>query len=107
MASRQATAHVDPMNGWKFGPGRLMMTSGVSYWLSEMPQVRDEVWRMVLRHIRGDWGDVSEGDRAENERALDAGDRLMSVYAATDGTRVWIITEWDRSVTTVLFPEEY
>lgn len=59
------------------------------------------------RHQAGDWGDVGPEDRAANDRALTDGDRLLSAYLTDGGTKVWIITEWDRSVTTVLLPEEY
>jgi len=59
------------------------------------------------RHARGDWGDLDEHDLQENERALKEGSRLFSAYGARDGTKFWIITEWDRSVTTVLLPEDY
>lgn len=58
------------------------------------------------RHAAGDWGDVCEQDRRANEEALKSGLRLMSVYKIGDGA-VWIITEADRSVTTVLLPEDY
>jgi hypothetical protein len=59
------------------------------------------------RHCRGDWGDVGKEDWQANERALKHGERLLSVYHATNGTRIWIVTEWDRSVTTILLPEDY
>jgi hypothetical protein len=58
------------------------------------------------RHVRGDWGDVPPEDAAENEFAVSRRLRLMSSYVVA-GERVWIITEADRSVTTVLFPSEY
>lgn len=57
--------------------------------------------------MTGDWGDVSDKDRVENELALQEGDRLFSVYMKEGQPKLWIITEWDRSATTVLFPEEY
>ena len=59
------------------------------------------------RHQTGDWGVVGPEDWAANDRALTDGDRLLSSYLTGGGTKVWIITEWDRSVTTVLLPEEY
>jgi hypothetical protein len=67
----------------------------------------DEVQRALLRHANGDWGDVCEEDRLINEQALIEEDRLFSVYHAASGQKFYIITEWDRSVTTVLLPEEY
>lgn len=68
---------------------------------------RDEVGAALARHAAGDWGDVCEDDRQANETALQNGTRLLSVYRARAGTRFWVITEADRSVTTVLLPEEY
>ena len=61
----------------------------------------------LVRHIAGDWGDVDEDDRRENELSLQHGFRLLSAYTLNSGTKIWIITEADRSVTTVLLPEEY
>ena len=59
----------------------------------------------LYRHQRGDWGDVGREDGQANERALKQGERLLSVYRTTaDGTKFWIITEHDRSLTTVLLP---
>ena len=61
----------------------------------------------VRRHQAGDWGDVSEDDAQANEYALTQDLPIVSAYALKDGTRLWIITEGDRSATTVLLPEEY
>ena len=62
---------------------------------------------LLDRHIRGDWGELCEDDRRMNAEALPSGGRLLSAYALPDGTRVWIITEADRSATTLLLPHEY
>jgi len=62
---------------------------------------------LLDRHVRGDWGDLCEEDRQMNAEALSAGGRLLSAYALPDDTRVWIITEADRSATTLLLPHEY
>jgi hypothetical protein len=59
------------------------------------------------RHANGDWGECGEEDWQENELSLEQGFRLMSVYRDRDGTKFWIITEADRSATTVLLPEDY
>ena len=61
----------------------------------------------LYRHQHGDWGEAGKADRQANERALKHGERLLSVYKTADGTKFWIITEWDRSLTTVLLPEDY
>ena len=65
-----------------------------------------DVQQGLSRHARGDWGEVCPEDREENELSLKEGFRLMSVYQSGD-KRFWIITEADRSVTTVLMPEDY
>ena len=59
------------------------------------------------RHARKDWGDVCEADRTENELSLQEGFRLLSAYRDRNGVKFWIITEADRSATTVLLPEDY
>jgi len=61
----------------------------------------------LSRHLRGDWGDVCQDDKAENKLSLKYGFRLMSSYQITDAEKLWIITEGDRSVTTLLLPTEY
>ena len=60
----------------------------------------------LIRHAAGDWGDVYPDDAVANNDALKNGDRLLSVYGPTN-RQFWIITEADRSVTTVLMPEDY
>ena len=64
---------------------------------------------LLERHSKGDWGDVCEDDKQSNETALLKGYRLLSAYYidATESEKVWIITEADRSTTTILLPEEY
>ena len=61
----------------------------------------------LIRHANGDWGDVCKEDWKSNDEALKNGLRLLSEYKLPDGRRIWIITEWDRSATTLLFPEDY
>lgn len=56
------------------------------------------------RHLSGDWGDLCPEDRDANDRALREGTRLLSSYSSSEGETFWIITEWDRSATTVLLP---
>jgi hypothetical protein len=90
----------------KFSLGRVVMTRGVAEW-SYAADATGVVLEAVRRHGLGDWGDVCDEDRGENDRALEAGNRLLSVYKFGEDCTLWIITEWDRSVTTVLFPEDY
>jgi hypothetical protein len=61
----------------------------------------------LRRHALGDWGDVCREDKQENEYSLIHGFRLLSSYHLNSGTKVWIITEADRSSTTILLPSEY
>ena len=61
----------------------------------------------LLRHSKADWGDVGPEDAQLNDAALNDGTRLLSAYRSSNGVRFWIITEADRSVTTILLPEEY
>ena len=66
-----------------------------------------DVMDALNRHARGDWGDVDKEDGVSNERALVEDTRLLSVYHASTDQKFWIITEHDRSVTTILLPEDY
>jgi hypothetical protein len=68
---------------------------------------REDILLAIGRHQAGDWGDVDEHDRAANELALVEGTRLWSVYHAGNGIKFWLITEGNRSHTTVLLPEDY
>ena len=61
---------------------------------------------LIVRHAHGDWGEIHPEDRTANDRAVRLGGRIFSAYTLPQG-RVWIITEADRSATTVLLPEEY
>lgn len=73
--------------------------------LSKLSQ--EDVLRGIQRHQSGDWGDVDAHDRAANEQALIECARLLSVYHSAAGLKFWLITEADRSTTTVLMPEDY
>lgn len=67
----------------------------------------EDVRASVHRHASGDWGDLCAADRASNERALLGEGRLFSVYHDRERRKLYVITEHDRSVTTVLLPEDY
>lgn len=67
----------------------------------------DEIAQALARHLDGDWGNLCDEDWDLNNEALEVGNRLHSSYKAQDGTVFWIITECDRSATTVLLPEDY
>lgn len=66
-----------------------------------------DVLACLQRHGKGDWGDLTDDDKSLNDLALVDEGRLLSSYFDSNGTKFWIITEWDRSVTTVLLPEDY
>lgn len=68
---------------------------------------RAEALQALKRHETGDFGDLSEGDLEANMEALERGEQLLSAYNSKDGIRFWIVTEHDRSVTTIPLPEDY
>jgi hypothetical protein len=82
--------------------GKLVATPNA---LAQVPV--PEICHALARHQSGDWGELSEDDRAANDKALANGGRLVSAYNTIAMVRFWIITEWDRSITTVLLPEDY
>jgi hypothetical protein len=92
------------MSGIKFSPGTVVATPGV---LAEFSASGDDPLAFLVKHIAGDWGEVDPDDWKANEWSLANGERLLSVYMMSNGTRFWIITERDRSYTTFLLPEEY
>jgi len=88
----------------KFRLGKLVATPGALAALTEAGQSPME---FVARHLQGDWGDCCQEDRRANEGALRDEARIFSVYRTSKGTKLWVITEADRSSTCVLLPEEY
>ena len=82
--------------------GQVVMTRGIAGTLT-----KQEINTALYRHQCGDWGTVCPFDWNENDEAINSGGRILSAYESTNGVKFWIITEWDRSVTTVLLPEEY
>jgi len=88
------TARLKPL----FHPGRLLVTPEA---LEKLQANQVPVISVMLRHIAGDWGIVSDDDRAQNYLSIAAGLRLLSIYPLPDGGRIIAVTEWDRSKTTV------
>ena len=84
--------------------GQIVSTPGA---LALLEQAGKSPLEFLSRHLRGDWGDLCQDDKTENELSLKYGFRLMSCYQVTDREKLWIITEADRSVTTLLLPAEY
>ena len=92
------------MSGVKFEPGQIVATPGA---LEVLRASGDDPLAYLVRHLSGDWGDLSEEDWRENELSLQNGWRLLSAYTLSNGTKIWVITEADRSATTLLVPDEY
>jgi hypothetical protein len=91
----------------KFPLGQTVLTRGVNDLVAENTDFAKLVTESLVRHATGDWGDLSAEDKQENEFSLKEGLRLFSAYECSGLPKIWIITEADRSATTVLFPEEY
>jgi len=84
--------------------GRVVATPGA---LEALAEAGIDPATLLDRHGVGDWGELCEEDRQENEFSLNRGFRLLSSYPLPDGQKLWIITEADRSATTLLLPSEY
>ncbi len=87
-----------------FSLGQIVATPGAIEAMNEhncLPSL------LLDKHLSGDWGSVCEEDAATNDEAVKFGDRILSSYRIAEHVRIWIITEWDRSVTTLLLPSEY
>ena len=104
---------VKPMT--KFDLGRTVMTQGVQGWIDRITVKYSSPVSVLqvclLRHQSGDWGDMDDHDKKANDEALEHGNRIFSGYDLSSydpmAEKLWVITEWDRSVTTLLFPSEY
>lgn len=86
----------------RFDVGHIRVTHGVMEKIDE-----DDFFNCFVRHMAGNWGDLDEQDWKANDDAVEFGSRILSSYCDRRGNRFWIITEADRSATTVLLPEEY
>lgn len=87
-----------------FSMGRIVSTPGA---LAALEAAGHTASEFLVRHALGDWGDLVDEDKAANDHALADDLRILSAYRLQDGERIWIITEADRSVTTLLLPSEY
>ena len=88
----------------QFELGEVVATPGA---LAELERQQVLPILLVSKHLHGDWGNVSAQDALANDNALKDGGRLLSSYAIAPNVRIWVITEADRSVTTLLLPAEY
>lgn len=87
-----------------FPLGQIVLTAGA---FDALAIAHQSPLSLLLRHASGDWGNLCKEDQAENARALQHGGRIMSSYTLNSDQKLWIITEADRSVTTLLLPLEY
>ena len=87
-----------------FPLGRVLMTSGIH---SIVQEGKLNPVTYLRRHASGDWGDVCAADKQLNDQSVKGDGRLFSSYEVNEQLKLWIITEWDRSVTTLLLPSEY
>lgn len=86
--------------------GKVYMTSSIAIDVEESTKFAREITNALARYQHCDWGDTCEEDAQLNNDAVKDGDRILAAYNTSKG-KVWIITEWDRSATTILYPEEY
>ncbi|MHC1623881.1 MAG: hypothetical protein ACXQTR_04755 [Candidatus Methanospirareceae archaeon] len=90
-----------------FSLGQLVITRRVNDLVADDEVFAKFVTGSLARHVKGDWGDVDDEDKAENDLSLKEGFRILSAYEFGELPKIWIITERDRSATTILFPDEY
>lgn len=88
----------------RFPLGKVVATPGA---VAALERSGESLGPLLLRHASGDWGDVPPEDAYENDRSVQQGCRILSAYMLSDRTRIWLITEADRSSTCLLLPEEY
>lgn len=90
--------------GPRFKLGRILATPSA---LEVIADARISIVDLVIRHMSGDWGDLPDSDREQNNAAITTGQRILSSYTLPGGRTVWLITEADRCTTTFLLPAEY
>lgn len=96
------------MNKLHFELGQLVATAGVADKMEEDSDFKSFVEQSVRRYIHCDWGDTDREDKELNDDAVKNDSRILAAYnKPITGETIWIITEWDRSATTILFPSEY
>ena len=87
-----------------FAIGRVIATPGA---VESLERAGQSPWSLLSRHLSGDWGECDDEDRTANDRAIEDGDRIVSVYRLSTGEALWIVTEAARSSTTICRPDEY
>lgn len=86
--------------------GRIVATRGIADEMESDPVFTREINEAFSRYQLRDWGELCQEDRELNDQAVNGEERILAAYSTSKGT-IWIVTEWDRSVTTFLFPCEY
>ncbi len=87
-----------------FWPGQVVATPGA---IEAIHASGEPPFDFLMRHLTGDWGNLDDADKAENELSVREGFRILSAYTLKTGVKIWIITEADRSSTCMLLPSEY
>jgi len=87
-----------------FALGSLYFTPGA---IAALEESSADCREFLHRHVTGDWSEMSHPDQEENRLAIQNGNRIFSAYHLSSGQKIWVITEADRSATTILLPEEY
>jgi hypothetical protein len=87
-----------------FDLGQLVATPGA---LAALEKTGQNAMEFLSRHVTGDWGELPKEDQDQNQLSLEQGFRLLSSYRTSSGDKIWVITEADRSHTTLLLPDEY
>lgn len=102
MRHPSSSSHASPL--MLFPLGKILITSSAMDVLSDCPITPQ---MLLVRHVTGDWGDLYDEDQAANRAAIKYGTRIFSSHPINADEKIWIITEGDRSVTTILLPNEY
>lgn len=89
-----------------FELGQVVQTQGIYNACEESEEFSEEIGNAFYKYTCGNWGDACEEDKKLNDEAIEAGERIVAKYETSKGN-VFIITEWDRSYTTILFADEY
>ncbi len=90
-----------------FNLGQIVYTQGIAAEIESGSITEHDIRRLLIKHQNGDWGNLCSEDKAANDYAAKHGQRILSSYIVAGIGKIWVITEWDRSVTTILFPSEY
>lgn len=94
------------MDKKNFSLGQVVCTRSIANLMEEKPEFQEEISQCLARYTLMDWGDLSEDDKQMNDKAISIEERILAAYDTSAG-KIYIITEADRSVSTILFLSEY